>query len=123
MKYLALVVVLGLIFVAGCTVSHTTMRGHVVDVLDGETYVCIGKEDGLKVGDLMTVYRTRQIGVSHLPDTRSRSKGEILRSYSYEKIKVGTVKVTRLVEEHFAVVESVGGEIDYPDIVEKKLTR
>ena len=122
MKYPVVVLVLAFTFLEGCTVSHLTMRGSVVDVVDGETYICIGKEDGLKVGDTLTVYRTKQVGVSRLPYSPYWSKGEILRSYSYEKTKVGTVKVTKLVEEHFAIVEVTSGEIDYPDIVERKMT-
>ncbi len=110
-------------FVAGCSVSHPAMRGSVVAVVENEAHICIGTSDGLKVGDTLAVYRTRQVGRSNLPYGPYRSPGEIQRSFQYEKVRVGKVRVTRLFDEHFAAVEVVAGEIDYPDIVEKSLTR
>ncbi|MEK7249568.1 MAG: hypothetical protein AAB209_04000, partial [Bacteroidota bacterium] len=53
-------------FVAGCSVSHPAMRGSVVAVVENEAHICIGTSDGLKVGDTLAVYRTRQVGRSNL---------------------------------------------------------
>ncbi len=110
-------------FLAGCSVSHPAMRGSVVAMVDNEAHICIGTYDGLKVGDTLTVYRTRQVGRSTLPYGPIRIPAEIERSFRYEKTKVGKVRVTRLFDEHFAAVEVVAGEIDYPDIVETSWTR
>lgn len=110
-------------FVAACSVSHPAMRGSVVAVVDNEAHICIGASDGLKVGDTLIVYRTRQVGRSPLPYGPIRTPAEIERSFRYEKTKIGKVRVTRLFDEHFAAVKLLAGEIDYPDIVEKSLTR
>jgi len=108
----------------GCSVSHQTMRGFVVGKDDKEADICIGAADGLKVGDMIAVYRTRRVGVSNLPEEHGPpyyGPSERARSYRYEKIRVGTARVVRLFDEHFAAVEVVKGEIDFPDIVEKTL--
>ncbi len=121
MNYITIMILISIVTIVGCTVSHRAMRGSVVAVIDGETQICIGENDGLKVGDLLAVYRTRQVGVSRLPYSPFWSKGEIERSYSYEKVRVGTVRVTRLFDTHYAAVELISGEIAAPDIVEKTL--
>ena len=120
-----LVMVIGLgmlsMLVEGCSISHQTMRGSVVAIVDKEAHICIGSGDGLKVGDTLTVYRTRQVGFPTLPYGAPRSPGEIERSFRYERTKVGKVTVTRIFDEHFAAVAVVTGEVDYPDVVEKSL--
>lgn len=116
--------VVAFLLIGGCSVGHETMRGSVVAQVENEAHICIGKVDGLKVGDILAVYRTRRVGQSNLPHVSSppyHSPGEIARSYQYEKVRVGKVKVIRLIDEHFAAVEIVEGEIDFPDIVEKTL--
>jgi hypothetical protein len=115
---LATLVVLTIVL-AGCSVSHQTMRGSVVAVLDNEAHICIGSHDGLKVGDTLTVYRTRQVGFPTLPYGPRRTPSEVERSYRYERTKVGKVRVIRIFDEHFAAVEVLAGEVDYPDIVER----
>ncbi|MEW6061138.1 MAG: hypothetical protein AB1600_04265 [Bacteroidota bacterium] len=112
------------LLIEGCSVSHETMRGSVVAMVENEAHICIGKIDGLKISDMLAVYRTRRVGQSNLPHVSSppyHSPGEIARSYQYEKVRVGKVKVTRIFDEHFAAVEIVEGEVDFPDIVEKTL--
>ncbi len=83
-------------FVAGCSVSHPAMRGSIITMADNEAHICIGTYDGLTVGNTLAVYRTRQVGRSHLPYGPYRSPGEIQRSFQYEKVRVGNVKVTRI---------------------------
>lgn len=107
-------------YVAGCSVSHRAMRGSVVAMVNGEAHICIGTYDGLKVGDTLAVFRTRQLGQPSLPYGPYRGPGEIQRSFRYGKVRVGTVKVTRIFDEHFAAVEAIAGEVDFPDIVEKR---
>lgn len=116
---LAMMAVSLFVLMARCSVSHPAMRGSVVAVVENEAHICIGEHDGLNVGDTLAVYRTSQVGRSNLPFGPYRDAGEIQRSYQYEKISVGKVKVTRIFDEHFAAVETVSGEIDFPDIVEK----
>lgn len=116
-RVLVLLVLTG--FIAGCSVSHRAMRGSVIAMVDNEAHICIGTSDGLNIGDTLTVYRTRQVGHSTLPYGPIRTPAEIERSFRYEKTEVGKVIVVRLFDEHFAAVEVLAGEVDYPDIVEK----
>jgi hypothetical protein len=106
------------IMLGGCSVSHKAMRGSVVAIVNGEPFICIGSKDALQVGDTLSVYRTKEVGFSILPLEPYRSPDEIKRSYRYEKTNVGRVRITRIVDEHYAAVEVLAGEIDYPDIVE-----
>jgi hypothetical protein len=87
--------------------------------MDNEAHICIGSHDGLKVGDTLTVYRTKQVGFPTLPYGPGRTQAEYERSYRYERVRVGKVRVTRIFDGHFAAVVVVTGEIDYPDIVER----
>ena len=105
---------------AGCAANHVTMRGSIVGVDEGKATVCIGSADGLWIGDMLSVYRTRQVGSSNLPYGQlNRGRNEVAQSFRYEKQKVGKVRVIAIVDEHFAVVEVLSGEADYPDIVER----
>lgn len=106
-------------FLAGCSVTHSTMRGSIIAMLDNEAHICIGTSDGLNIGDTLTVYRTRQMGRSMLPYGPIRTSAEIERSFRYKKTKVGKVRVIQVFDQHFAAVEVLAGEVDYPDIVEK----
>lgn len=104
---------------AGCTVSHQVMRGSVVAVMDNEAHICIGSHEGLRVGDTLAVYRTKQVGFPTIPFSPGRTRAEYERSYRYERLRVGKVRVIRIFDEHFAAVEVLTGEVDYPDIVER----
>ena len=57
---LMVVAVFGLI-VSGCANSDFShkylMRGQVVSVNDGSIYVCVGLDDGAKVGQVLETYR------------------------------------------------------------------
>ncbi len=80
------------------------MRGQVLEVEDGKAYLCIGSEEGAKVGQVFTVHRYVKIG---------GARG------SYRTDLVGTVKITE-VETHMAWAQIVTGDVKANDVVDLK---
>ena len=116
---LVLIVVFVSIF-AGCSVSRETMRGSVVMKLDDEAHISIGSDDGIKVGDTLTVYRTIIDARAGDPDNNPQTYRTVeAKDITIQKLRVGEVKVIRIFDEHYAVVELLEGMIADGDIVEK----
>lgn len=91
----------------GCATLETArheylMRGQVLEVEDGTAYLCIGSEQGAKVGQVFTVHRYVKI---------AGARG------SYRIDLVGTVKITE-VETHMAWAKIVTGDVKANDVVE-----
>ncbi len=91
----------------GCATLETArhkyfMRGQVLEVEDGTAYLCIGSEEGAKVGQVFTVHRYVKIG---------GARG------SYRIDLVGTVKITE-VETHMAWAKIVIGDVKANDVVD-----
>ncbi len=98
-----------LLTVMGCATMEAgrheyLMRGSVLEVQDGTAYLCLGTEQGAKVGQVFTVKRYVHI----LP-----SRG--LYNVEY----VGTVKITE-VESHMAYAKILTGDVRANDIVDLK---
>ncbi len=83
------------------------MRGSIVDVVDSEAYLCIGSADGARVGQELNVHRIRQSSTNP-------------KMPSFQRIDVGKVKITAIVDEHFAKALVVSGNVEKNDIVELK---
>jgi len=79
------------------------MRGQVLEVQDGTAYLCLGTEQGAKVGQVFTVRRYVKIGGP--------------RGGRYRVDNVGTVKITE-VESHMANAKIVTGDVKANDIVD-----
>ena len=98
------------LYLVGC--SNTTfyhkymMRGQVVESSDNRTLICIGAKHGAEVGQKYSVIRFHERIVL--------SEGE--DPYTIEK--VGTVQITKIVNDHFATVKLVSGDIAAKDMVE-----
>ena len=80
------------------------MRGVVVDKTEGVTTVCIGKADGAAPGQTLNVVR-----VIVTPGTKSPSM---------RRMNVGKVRIDSIVDDHFARVKAVSGEVTLHDLVE-----
>jgi hypothetical protein len=80
------------------------MRGSVLEVQNGTAYLCLGTEQGAKVGQEFTVHR--YVGI---PGSRGGYKVEY----------VGTVKITE-VESHMAYAKILTGDVKANDIVDLK---
>lgn len=92
----------------GCATLETArhkylMRGQVLEVQDGTAYLCLGTEQGAKVGQVFTVRRYVRIGGP--------------RGGSYRVDSVGTVKITE-VETHMARAKIITGKVKENDIVD-----
>jgi len=83
------------------------MRGSIVAEDATGTVVCVGKEDGAKVGQVLTVYRVNILG--------GPQKGP---GPAYRRDLIGHVRLDHLVEGHFAHVSVVDGKPAVNDIVE-----
>jgi hypothetical protein len=104
---------------SGCSANHETMRGSVVMALEKEAHICIGSEDRLQVGDRVTIYRTKQVPSTKEAVVPDRSGG-YRPKMRYEKVKVGTARVSEILSEHYAAIELIEGDLQENDIVEKK---
>jgi len=96
-----LLVVFG-IFLAGCSNTafyhKNMMRGQVVEQSTDRTLICIGAKHGAEVGQKYSVIRFHE---------------EIAPIE-----KVGTVQITKIVNDHFATVKLISGDIAAKDMVE-----
>jgi hypothetical protein len=84
------------------------MRGQVVDIVGNEAVVCVGSRDGAQVDQELSVYRLVARGIG--------GPGRV--TPSFEKIKVGNVRITQVVDEHFAKVRVISGEVEVNNVVE-----
>jgi hypothetical protein len=92
----------------GCATLETArhkylMRGQVLEVQDGKAYLCLGTEQGAKVGQVFNVRRYVKIGGP--------------RGGQYRVDSVGTVRITE-VETHMANAKIVSGDVKANDVVE-----
>lgn len=82
------------------------MRGHVVAMEDTGPVICIGKADGAQTGQVQDVYRV-EYRHAHRPEQTS-----------YKRVKVGEVKITEIIDDHFARTQVTDGKLKEHDIVE-----
>src|SRR5512137_2701003 len=85
------------IAVAGCATMKAAehkyvMKGQILDVSDGQAYLCIGSADGAKSGQEFTVYRYIM-----LPGA-----GPKQTTPSFKRETVGSVKIKQVVDVHYA---------------------
>jgi hypothetical protein len=111
---LGVVLAISIIALAGCaslgSVGHKyIMRGQILEAAGTDVYLCIGSKDGAKVGQEFAVYRfVREISPNPKLPPRFR------------KEEKGTVKITEIVDEHYAKAKVVAGEAKVNDVVELK---
>ncbi|GEM_PF-4011427 len=92
----SLLLVVAFLAVEGCSTSHETMRGSVLMKLDDEAHMCIGSDDGIRVGDILFVYRVKVENQWWLQDYQQRYPTAGEKKINYQKIKVGEVQVTEI---------------------------
>ena len=106
------------VITGGCSRTHETMRSTIVMKLEKEAHVCIGASDGVKLGDILTVYRTKRIPSPKQTIVPDRS-GRYQPKMQYEMVKVGIARVTALLGEHYAAIEPIDIDLEASDIIEK----
>ncbi len=86
------------------TVYHGfLMKGSVIEASDSDVYLCIGSKDGAAVGQELDVYKVIQV---------TRARPTFRREYT------GKVKITEIIDEHFAKATVISGKAEKNDIVE-----
>ncbi len=108
-------VFLAMLFIAaaGCAAMKTAehkyvMKGEILDVSDGQAYLCIGSADGAQAGQEFPVYRYERIPYA--------GPKEITPSFKREE--VGTVKIKQVVDVHYATATILSGDIKVHDVAE-----
>lgn len=100
-------------FAAGCATMQTAghkyfMKGQILHVSDGEAYLCIGSAEGAKAGQEFPVYRYIM-----LPGTGPKQTPP-----SFKREAVGSVKITQVVDVHYAKAAILRGGIKVNDVAE-----
>ena len=101
------------IVTAGCatmsTVEHKYfMKGQVLHVSDGEAYLCIGSAEGAKAGQEFPVYRY----------IMRPGAGPKQTTPSFKREAAGSVKITQVVDVHYARATILSGDIKVNDVAE-----
>jgi len=98
------------VVLTGCANSDFShdylMRGQIVSASPDNIVVCLGLDDGAEVGQELTVYR--------FFETHNNNEG----ASGFEKRSVGTIRVEKIIDKHFAKVTVLKGEINKSDMVQ-----
>jgi hypothetical protein len=79
------------------------MKGSIIEASESEVYLCIGSRDGASVGQELDVYKILQ----------TRPKPTF-----FSRVQTGKVKITEIIDEHFAKATVISGKAEKNDIVE-----
>ena len=95
---------------AACTTGQAVyhgvlMKGHVVDQDANGPIVCIGTEDGAKVGQQLAVYHNDRNPVQ-------KTSSPIIRT------DAGTIEIVEIFDAHYARTKVIRGQIRIGDTVE-----
>ncbi|PCI72981.1 MAG: hypothetical protein COB38_02200 [Gammaproteobacteria bacterium] len=104
------IAMLFVVFLSSCAGSFKhdyLMKGQVIDVKDNDDIVvCVGTDDGAKVGQMLNVYRF----IERHPDIESPDQ--------YARVDVGKVVIEEIVNEHYAIAKIIDGSIEKYDTVQ-----
>ncbi len=79
------------------------MKGSIIEASDSHVYLCIGSKDGASVGQELDVYKIIRV-------TAARP--------TFKREHAGKVKITEIMDEHFAKAAVISGKAEKDDIVE-----
>ena len=105
--WIGLALAVALLLTGACQSAHNArhgylMRGSIVDKNAEGVVLCIGSKDGATAGQELAVIKV----------TQANPKGP------YVKQKVGIVKITAIIDEHFAKATLKTGQAELGQIVE-----
>ena len=112
-QYLIIFLVLPLtLLITSCATTEKAyhqyiMRGSILEVNNDEVYLCIGSKHGAQVEQVLSVYHYQKI-IEH-----PGSKGT---HWNWEK--TGKIRITEVVDEHFAWAKVISGNVEEGDIAE-----
>lgn len=81
------------------------MKGSILEVYDSEVYLCIGKKDGARAGQELDVIKITSSG---------NPKSGLL----FKRELTGKVRITEIIDEHFAKAVVISGRAEKNAIVE-----
>lgn len=84
------------------------MKGNILKQNGNELYICIGTKDGAKEGQIFNVFTYKE-------DPKFVDTPEY-----FKRVVVGTIKITKIVHEHYAKAVLVSGKANKYDFVELK---
>jgi len=87
----------------GCSLGSSVIKGSVIMQTATEAHINLGSDDGLKVGDTLIVWRDERASTG---TTRT--------------VRVGMVRVVRILDESHSIVDVLAGTLRERDTVEKK---
>lgn len=87
------------------------MRGTIVANDNGTITVCVGRNDGAKIGQELLVTRAMNYGIGAKGGTAWRLKN------------IGRIRLTEVYDEHFARATVISGEPSKNDLVELRADR
>ena len=117
---IAIILLFEAVFIAASCASWNkayhkyVMRGTILESSGNEIYLCIGSNDGAQVGQVFDVYKIRR----GQPDISGQGKGGRVPLVAFIKNKTGAVKITEVVDEHYAKAAVVSGTAQKDSIVE-----
>jgi hypothetical protein len=79
------------------------MKGSIIEASNSDVYLCIGSKDGATVGQELDVYKVIAV-------TRARP--------TFKRVHIGKLKITEIIDEHFAKATVIFGKAEKNDIVE-----
>jgi hypothetical protein len=82
------------------------MRGQVVSDSPNNIVVCVGLDDGAKVGQVLNTYRFVM--------NDDNNEGATV----FKKVGIGQIKIEKIIDEHFAKITVLKGEIKKFDMVQ-----
>ncbi|OHD66191.1 MAG: hypothetical protein A2176_08100 [Spirochaetes bacterium RBG_13_51_14] len=112
-----ILILAALLLMAGCASWNKAyhkyvMRGTILEATGKDVYLCIGSKDGAQVGQKFEVYK-----ISRQPGSYT-GKGGWIPYGTYTRYKTGNVKITEIVNEHFAKAIILSGTAHKDYIVE-----
>jgi len=84
-----------------------TMKGQILESTSEGVYICIGSADGAAIGQEYKVFKF----VKMPPSPKSTQP-------NFKKEETGMVKITEIVDEHYAIAKIIAGEAKENYIVE-----
>ncbi|MBI4768533.1 MAG: hypothetical protein HY787_28735 [Deltaproteobacteria bacterium] len=80
------------------------MKGSIIETWDSTVYLCIGSRDGAAVGQEFDVYKIRTYNTGKTP--------------VFKRELTGRVRITKIIDEHFAEATAISGKAEKYSIVE-----
>ena len=111
--YLTAALTAALLAVSACSSLQSArheylMRGQVVEITGTEAVVCVGSQDGAQAGQELNAYK--------FVSTNAGGSGK--SPPRWEKVKVGSVRIVQVIDEHFAKAQVINGPVEVNNIVE-----